>query len=115
MSKKVFVRFNYPTGITFEVGNKKITINGNAEDLKGQKMGVIPIGDSGLTEVDEDAWNEIVKIYGGMEIFKNKLITAQPSQKQAEDEAKEKKELRHGREPVDPHKTATKPKNDKDE
>jgi hypothetical protein len=107
---KVAVAFNHPQGIKFTVpGGRAVVINGNATHLRGKEKGVLPAGAFGLTLVDADDWEYITKVYGRMQIFKSGLIFAQDSRARAEDEAEEKRELRHGREAVDPAATNTEP------
>jgi hypothetical protein len=108
VSGQVFVALCHPTGIKFSLpGGKTVLIKGNAHHLRGREKGVLPVGGFGLTPVDQADWEEIQRVYGRMEIFKNGMIFAQDSRAKATDESDEKAELRHGREPVDPATTHT--------
>ena len=104
----VTVALNYPTGINFEIGTRRIRIAGNGERLKGKEQGVIVPGGYGLTTISASDWEAIKAKYGKMRIFSKGLIFASSSKADAEDEAEEKSELRNGYEPVDTKKTATK-------
>ena len=98
----VTVALCHPQGICFilDNGRRRVTINGNAYDLKGKDMGILPQGGFGLTEIPAADWDEIKRTYGSMEIFKNGLIFAHEKKASVKSEAAEKAELRHGREPV---------------
>lgn len=102
MADTVYVALNHPQGITFllDEGKTRVTIEGNAANLKGKEGGVLPVGGYGLTEVDRALWERVKATYGHLPIFRHGLIFAQDSADKAKDEAKEKKETRHGREPV---------------
>lgn len=106
----VAVALNRATGIQFALPDgRKVIINGNAAGLRGKEKGVLPVGAYGLTMVSASDWEYIKKTYGGMEIFQHGLIFAAQRKADADDEAAEKAELRHGLEPVDPESTTTKP------
>lgn len=85
-----------------------IYIKGGSSKLRGVKTGVIPIGTYGYTTISRDDWNLIVRHYGNTESFKNGLIFACNTEAEAKKEAKGRRELRHGLEPIDPTKTKTK-------
>ena len=106
----VMVCLNRPTGIKFALpGGKIVRINGNAVDLKGRDMGVLPIGAYGMTMVREEDWEAIKATYAAsMPIFARGLIFAQSDMASAVDEAKDKSGLRNGLEPIDPTQTHTK-------
>ena len=92
-----------------------VSIAGNAEGLRGQEMGVLPVGAYGLPEVREDDWLYIEKMWGETPLFKNGLIFASTKgEKDAKAEAKNREDLRNGMEPVDPERSATKPASAKD-
>lgn len=104
----VVVALNHPQGISFALPDKRrVTIVGNAAHLRGKGKGTLPVGGFGLNVIDAGDWEYIRKTYGNMTIFKSGLIFAQTSKEHAEDEAAEKDDTRHGREPVDPAKTNT--------
>lgn len=106
-SSKVEVRLNLAHSINFDVNGRKIKINGQNEKLRGEKEGILIVGGYGKTILDQQDWDELVRLYGRMAIFKNGLIFAMGDSASADDRAKELKELRHGLEPVDTRKTVT--------
>lgn len=106
----VAVAFNDPIGINFTMpGGRSVHINGNAAHLRGQEMGILPVGAYGITMVNADDWEYIKKRYGGMTIFKSGLIFARDKKADAAAKARERAELRNGYEPIDPEQTATEP------
>jgi len=106
----VAVALNYPTDLLFEMpGGREVCISGNASHLRGQEMGVLPVGAYGITVVNADDWEYIKRRYGGSAIFRNGLIFARGKKADASAKARERAELRHGYEPVNPEKTATEP------
>ncbi|WP_374053293.1 hypothetical protein [Xenorhabdus taiwanensis] len=108
--KIVTVRLNHPHGIVFPMPDgTNLVLKGNAFHLFGVEKGTLPVGLYGETTVDADKWDCILNTYGEMEIFKNQLCIWDEKAASANDKASEKKELRHGREPVDTSKTATEP------
>ena len=105
----VCVALNHPTGIKFIMPDgRKVVFNGNATPLIGKEVGKLPIGAYGLTIVKADDWDYITHQYGGMKIFKNGLCFATRRSNDAKAEAEDRDDLRHGLEPVDIKKTATK-------
>ena len=111
----VTVCSNFPRDIKFKgldnTGKEQvILIKGNAGNLRGLASGIIPVGAYGITaNVPAEAWKQIATIYKDDARFKNGLIFA-TQQKNARGEAKERKNLRHGFEPIDATKQAkTKP------
>ena len=105
---KVVVCLNLAHSLVFDVGDKKIKINGSNENLRGANEGILSIGKFGESIIDRQDWEEIVRQYGNMTIFKNGLIFAQNDTASARAKAKELKDTRHGLEPVDPKRTTTK-------
>lgn len=105
---KVVVCLNLAHSLVFDVGDKKIKINGSNENLRGANEGILSIGKFGESIIDRQDWEEIVRQYGNMTIFKNGLIFAQNDTSSARAKAKELKDTRHGLEPVDPKRTTTK-------
>ena len=113
----VVIGLNFPLSIEFEIpseggGTKKVTINGNAVQLRGLDMGVLPTGGQfGLTfGVKKADWEAIVAKYHGMPIFRSGLIFAVGTAAEAKKEAGNRAGLRNGYEPVDPTKARTQPK-----
>ena len=105
VSNSIVVALNYPMGITFDLSKeRRVKLNGNAENLRGKDKGQIPTGAFGLTVVDRADWEEIKAKYGTMRLFRSGLIFVSDSKSNAEAEAEEKKETRHGLEAVDPKK-----------
>lgn len=105
VSNTVVVALNYPLGITFDLSKeRRVKLNGNAEGLRGKDKGQLPVGAFGLTVIDRADWEEIKAKYGTMRLFRSGLIFVSDSKSNAEAEAEEKKETRHGLEAVDPKK-----------
>lgn len=103
VSNSVIVALNNPAGITFDLsGNRRVTLNGNAENLRGLDKGHIPVGRFGYSTISRADWNEIREKYGTMRVFRHGLCFAADTLHDAEAEAMEKQDTRHGREPVDP-------------
>jgi hypothetical protein len=80
------VFYNSVRDIVFEVekGGKPapIRIHGSGFSLAGADAKILPgVGAYGMTQIDSDVWEEIVKRYGEMDIFKNGLIKAGASEK----------------------------------
>ena len=105
----VTVCSNFPRDIKFRVLDNRgqeqtILIKGNASNLRGLASGILPVGAYGITaNVPKEAWEQIATIYKDDARFKNGLIFA-TSAKNARGEAKERKSLRNGFEPIDPTK-----------
>lgn len=105
---KVVVCLNLAHSLVFDIRDKKIKINGSNENLRGANEGILAIGKFGESIIDRQDWEEIVRQYGNMTIFKNGLIFAQNDSASAKAKAQELKDTRHGLEPVDPKNTTTK-------
>lgn len=111
----VMVCSNFPRDIIFVVKDNagkdvRIRIKGNATNLRGKPSGILPIGAYGITaNVPAEAWEQIKNNYRDDARIKQGLIFASTPSK-ARKEAKERKDLRNGFEPIDPEKTIkTKP------
>lgn len=113
VSDKVVVCLNLAHSVVFEIDGRKIRINGQNENLRGEQEGILAVGKFGQSIIDRQDWEEIRRQYGRMSIFKMGLIFAQKDTASANAEAREKKELRHGLEPVDPEKTVSKADSEK--
>lgn len=99
----VVVALNYPMGISFNLSReRRVRLNGNAENLRGKDKGQLPTGAFGLTVIPREDWEEIKTKYGMMRLFRSGLIFVSDSKSNAEAEAEEKAETRHGLEPIDP-------------
>lgn len=102
---------NFPRDIIFNVPDargimQKVTINGNANYLKGAPKGIIPVGAYGITTgVPAEAWDWIMAHHCDNKLLKNGLIFSSTAVN-ARAAARERKDLRHGYEPVDPKKNA---------
>jgi len=109
--KTVIVALNRVQGIDYPMPDGRVvSIAGNAEHLRGKDSGVLPVGAYGLTEIREDDWLYIEKMWGESPLFKNGLIFASSKgEKDAKAEARNREDLRNGLEPVDTDKTATEP------
>ena len=105
---KVVVCLNLAHSLVFDVGDKKIKINGSNENLRGANEGILSIGKFGESIIDRQDWEEIVRQYGNLTIFKRGLIFAQNDTASARAKAKELKDTGHGLEPGDPKRTTTK-------
>lgn len=109
----VTVCSNFPRDITFEVKDRagrtvEILIKGNSGHLRGKAAGVLPLGAYGITmNVPKEAWEQIASIYKDDARFKQGLIFATKASN-ARAEAKERKALRNGYEPVDEKQTKVK-------
>ena len=107
----VFVYANLPHGQQFDLPDgRRVVINGfqvsKLIDMDGK---AIPCGKFGKTKVDAQDWEYIRRIYGEMTIFKSGLVFDATNENDGDARAKEYNELRHGYEPLDPEKMATKP------
>lgn len=109
--KTVVVALNRVQGLDFPMPDGRVvSIAGNAQYLRGKDTGVLPVGAFGLTEIREDDWLYIEKMWGESPMFKNGLIFASSKgEKDAKAEAQNREDLRNGLEPVDTEKTATEP------
>lgn len=99
----VVVALCHPHGITFRLGDRgehEVRLNGNAANLKGLSMGVLPLGGFGLTTVKAEEWEAIKRQVQDWPLYKNGLLYAHEKTADVTAEADEKAELRHGREPV---------------
>lgn len=105
LSNKLVVCLNYPNNVKFIVKpgtleEHTVEFYGNANYLVGKEMGILPIGAYGLTpNVDRDDWEWIKTNHKDNGLIKNGLLFAETSSK-ARDAAAERKDLRHGYEPV---------------
>lgn len=113
-SNTVLVASKFQNSLEFTIDDNSgrpvtVTINGNAENLRGLAKGILPFGAKavGFTRVDADAWEKIVTKY-----HKNRLlVSGVVFEVKSEDkkEAYERKEIKTGLEPVDPNNTQTTP------
>lgn len=109
----VTVCSNFPRDITFEVKDRagrtvEILIKGNSGFLRGKAAGVLPLGAYGITmNVPKEAWEQIVSVFKDDARFKQGLIFATTANN-ARAEAKERKALRNGYEPIDEKQTKVK-------
>ena len=109
----VTVCSNFPRDITFEVKDRagrtvEILIKGNSGHLRGKAAGVLPLGAYGITmNAPKEAWEQIASIYKEDARIKKGLIFATKASN-ARAEAKERKALRNGYEPIDEKQTKVK-------
>lgn len=107
-SKKVVVRLNHPYSVYFDMPDgRRVKVNGSNEELRGAGGVVVP-GAFGETILDREDWESISAKYGNMTIFEKGYIFAANDKASANDQAREKRELRNGLEPVDVRKTKSK-------
>ncbi len=111
--ENIMVCLNYPLDLTFRLKDnsghvRTVTLKGNANELRGKAMGVLPTkGAYGLTSIKRTDWEQIKKEHGDMLAFKNHLLFANEANK-VDDEVKEASNVVNGFEPVDTKRTATK-------
>ena len=109
----VTVCSNFPRDIVFEVKDRagrtvEILIKGNSGHLRGKAAGVLPLGAYGITmNVPKEAWEQIESIFKEDARIKQGLIFATKASN-ARAEAKERKALRNGYEPIDDKQTKVK-------
>lgn len=102
----VTVCSNFPRDVIFVVKDNagkdvEILIRGNSGNLRGKAAGVLPLGAYGITmNVPKEAWEQISSLYKDDARFKNGLIFATTANR-ARSEAKERKALRNGFEPIE--------------
>lgn len=105
----VCVCANVPHDVKFMVPDNggrmtPIIIKGNGSHLRGKDRGVLAVGAYGITaNVPKAAWDYIEKAYADNRAIRNGLIFTTTS-RSARAAAKERQDLRHGLEPVDPEK-----------
>lgn len=109
------VFYNSVRDICFEVeaaGNPAaVRIHGSGFTLAGADAKILPgVGAYGMTQIDADLWDAIVKKYGDMEIFKNGLIKAGASEKAKQAAKEEVAEKDNGQSPASAEKKAKKKK-----
>lgn len=107
-NKQVVVISKMPHSIMFEIGDKKIKINGQNEALRGRPEGILTLDGVGYTVVDETLWEAIASKYKNMVAIQDGYISVQKSKASAKDKAKDLKGKMNGLEPVDTKKTRTK-------
>lgn len=109
----VVILSNFPRDIKYvwrdDNGNlREIVFKGNAGYLRGKESGILPVGGYGITtNVPAKAWEWLKSHRPKDPLIKNGLIFASTA-KNARTEAKERTDLRHGFEPVDPNKGMSK-------
>ena len=101
----VYVFANLPNAQSFKLGDGTvITVEGmTVSNLKKPGGGFFPGGKFGVTPVDREAWGEVLRIYGQMRMFQNKLVFAADTLEEGKAKARELGGLRHGYEQVDPN------------
>lgn len=105
ISNIVYVYTNLCNGQRFKIKDKDIEIKGYTVDrLRLPNGAFIPGGQYEVTLVNKSDWDEVMRIYGKMEIFQSGLVFSAPSREIGDAMAKEREALRHGKEPLDPSK-----------
>ncbi len=105
----VCVCSNYPFDIKYRVPDasgryRDIVFKGNASNLRGKEKGILPIGAYGVTtNVPREAWDWILKHRPDEPAIKNGNLFATSASK-ARAAAEERKDVRHGYEPIEPKK-----------
>lgn len=107
----VFVYANLPAGQTFRLKNgQEVTIAGYpVSKLTDEAGNSLPAGQYGVTKLPAEVWSEIERVYGELTVMKSGLIFASTTPMDGEAIAEERKDLRHGLEPIDTNSTATEP------
>lgn len=115
-SSTVLVASKFQNALEFVIDDNSgrevtVTINGNAENLRGKVKGILPFGAKavGFTRVDADAWQKILTKYQKNRLLASGVVFAVSSEDEAE--AYERSNIKTGLEPVDPQNTQTNPKN----
>lgn len=91
----VVVQCNYPNGVTLQVGNQTVVVN-------GYQNATIVEGGYGLTSgIDKDLWDKWVELNKNYPIYTNGCIAAQSSEKKAVAEAKSNAGTKSGNEQID--------------
>lgn len=110
----VVICSNFPRDIKYIVLDNhgketEIVVKGNSANLRGLASGILPIGAYGITtNVPAEAWEQIKARYCDDPRIRQGLIFASTPNK-ARKEAKERKDLRNGFEPIDTTQTKVKP------
>lgn len=109
-SDTLMVCMNWAHDLIYRLGDgREVRLNGAAH---GMTKGALPVGEFGMTWLSTKDWEDLQKMYGKTDRFKNGFIYAATDKVSAADEAEEKADLRHGLEPVDTTKTKTKKADD---
>jgi hypothetical protein len=104
----VFAALKQPQSFRLADG-RVMTINGfPVSSLRQPGGGFFAGGKYGVTQVPAGQWEQVMKIYGQMKIFKSGLIFSAPSLERGQDMARERGSLRHGFEPIDPNSSRAK-------
>ena len=113
---KVYVFANLPTGQRFKLkSGREVEISGlPVSRLIKPGGGSFSGGKYAVTAMDADDWKEVVRTYGKMSMFKNRIIFAAGTPEEGQALARGLGGLRSGFEPVDPEKAKTQPKSDKE-
>lgn len=100
----VYVFANLQNGQRFRLPNgDEVRLEGfPVSGLKDSRGNAFAGGKYGVTEVSRDAWVEVTRIYGKMQMFQSGLVFAADSLENGKAMARERGGLRHGYEPVDP-------------
>ncbi len=100
-SEMVFVFYNSPNAIKFEIDEKIIVINGAPlSELYSPTGNIMTQGKFGITELCKDEWEAIQRKYGSMKIFSSSLIYAHKDKSYGKQKAKELIDQKNGNEQV---------------
>jgi hypothetical protein len=99
---RVCVACNLPRGIEYRLpGGRVARLAGSWRSPAALEGGGPPLsGGYGLTMVDRESWELVVKLYGDSAAFKAGLIYAAKTEGEAAAEAKSRGDVTHGDEPV---------------
>ena len=109
----VYVYANLPSGQIFTLpGGVTVAIKGvPASLLRGPDGERLKGGKYGVTRVKRADWEAVLRLYGGMGLFREGLIFAANGEYDGAKEAEVRRDMRHGLEPLDPEsrKVKTRP------
>lgn len=98
----VFVYCGIPQGMTFMAGGNPVTFLGvNSAKLVMAGGADLEHGKFGVTKVEKTIWEEVKKVYGNTDMFKNGVIFAADNIDKGDDEAAEKQEVKVGTEQLE--------------
>ncbi len=108
-----FVFYNSVHPIKFSLANnREITILGSPlSEIYNPSGSKFIQGKFGISEILKSEWDEIVNLYGSMEIFQTKRIFASPTKDYGISQAKEQANQKNSAEQIDVKTTLSKPEN----
>ena len=107
----VYVYANLPSGQVFTLPDGgRVEIKGvPASLLRGPDGQRLKGGKYGVTRVRRAEWEAVLRLYGGMSLFRDGLVFAVNSEHDGGQEAHGRRDMRHGFEPLDPAGKKVKP------